>query len=94
MQRIEVSTYMQRRSHARSWRDQIVWVLLVLFAGGVAANAATPDDSAPRFRVIALAEPGGIHQPFVEAAKWIVAGIGSSLSRGFLCRWIERLLPM
>jgi uncharacterized protein len=72
MQRIEVSTYMQRRSHARSWRDQIIWVLLILFAGGVAANAAATDDPAPRFRVIALAEPGGIHQPFVEAAKiWL-----------------------
>ena len=35
------------------------------------AGAATPE-AQPRFRVVAIAEPGGIHLPFVEAAKvWL-----------------------
>ena len=33
---------------------------------------ATAQDNSPRFRVVALAEHGGIHQPFVDAAKvWL-----------------------
>jgi type 1 glutamine amidotransferase len=43
-----------------------------LAASAVNAKAATPDVDAPRFRVVAIAEPGGIHLPFVVAAKaWL-----------------------
>lgn len=36
------------------------------------AISAAPEAAAPRFRVVAIAEPGGIHLPFVEAAKiWL-----------------------
>ncbi len=35
-------------------------------------SAAAPRHAKPKFRVIALAEQGGIHQPFVDAAKiWL-----------------------
>lgn len=35
-------------------------------------NSAAAQQHEPKFRVIALAEPGGIHLPFVEAAKvWL-----------------------
>ncbi|MGB7465443.1 MAG: hypothetical protein WBW14_21290, partial [Candidatus Acidiferrum sp.] len=51
-----------------------VWLRLVLLGvgmlglGGLAAGQA----NAPRFRVVALAEHGGIHKPFVDAAKvWL-----------------------
>lgn len=45
-------------------------VLLLVAAAG--ARAATPDSAAPRFRVVAIAEVGGIHAPFVQAAKvWL-----------------------
>jgi type 1 glutamine amidotransferase len=47
--------------------------LLVLFLIGSAVSAAaTPKDADPAFRVVALAEPGGLHAPFVGAAKiWL-----------------------
>jgi hypothetical protein len=47
--------------------------LFVLFFACIGiAKAATPDASDPKFRVVALAESGGIHLPFVEAAKiWL-----------------------
>lgn len=36
------------------------------------ASAARAEAAAPRFRVVAIAEAGGIHAPFVEAAKvWL-----------------------
>ena len=44
--------------------------LLLVSAAG--ARAATPETGVPRFRVVAIAEAGGIHAPFVEAAKvWL-----------------------
>jgi len=51
-----------------------VWlgVSALLMAGAVRAVAATQENRAPRFRIVAIAEPGGIHAPFVEAAKvWL-----------------------
>jgi uncharacterized protein len=49
--------------------------LLLLFHGTAvlfSTNPAAAQQNAPRFRVIALAEHGGIHQPFVDAAKiWL-----------------------
>src|SRR3984957_9658054 len=33
------------------------------------ASASRAQDSGPRFKVVALAEAGGIHRPFVDAAK-------------------------
>jgi type 1 glutamine amidotransferase len=47
-----------------------VWLLalLMLFVTGTIAAQNVP----PKFRVIAIAEAGGIHQPFVDAAKvWL-----------------------
>jgi type 1 glutamine amidotransferase len=38
----------------------------------ISASASMAQDSKPRFKVIALTEPGGIHRPFVDAAKvWL-----------------------
>ena len=47
--------------------------LALLFAKGLAAPApSAAQDSGFRFRVLALAEHGGIHKPFVDAAKvWL-----------------------
>jgi type 1 glutamine amidotransferase len=46
-------------------------LLLALLFFGLAAGACAQEKT-PRFRVIALAEHGGIHKPFVEAAKvWL-----------------------
>lgn len=45
---------------------------LGLFLFSAFAGAATPNQPPTQFRVIALAEPGGIHQPFVDAATiWL-----------------------
>ena len=45
---------------------------MLAVASCIAGGAATAQDKAPRFRVIAIAEHGGIHKPFVDAAKiWL-----------------------
>jgi uncharacterized protein len=47
-------------------------LLLVALAFVALPTGARAQGKAPRFRVIALAEHGGIHQPFVDAAKiWL-----------------------
>jgi uncharacterized protein len=52
---------------------RFVMLLLIVAAGLIGQpNSAVGQEKAPRFRVIALAEHGGIHQPFVDAAKiWL-----------------------
>ncbi len=40
----------------------------LLLVSAVAAQTVNPASDAPRFRVVALAEAGGIHRPFVDAA--------------------------
>ncbi len=63
---------MQQRSHVRSMKNRILWSFAFLIFGLHAALAAPAEDQAPKFRVVALAEKGGIHQPFVDAAKiWL-----------------------
>ena len=63
---------MQQRMNS-SWRlHRIVWLLIAAIVVAAPARAAAPKPAAPQFRVIALAEAGGIHQPFVDAAKiWL-----------------------
>jgi len=47
-------------------------VLLTLALCGFAADVAFAQGSAPRFKAIAIAEDGGIHKPFVDAAQiWL-----------------------
>src|SRR5713101_5928244 len=47
-----------------------LWMLVLLALAPIHASAAR--NSKPQFRVVALAEHGGIHQPFVDAAKvWL-----------------------
>ena len=59
---------MQRRSHLFSLRQMTAKILVLFLITASAALAATP----PRFRVVALAEPGGLQAPFVVAAKiWL-----------------------
>jgi uncharacterized protein len=48
----------------------LLWVIVVLALAPLHTSWA--QDSKPKFRVVALAEHGGIHQPFVDAAKvWL-----------------------
>ena len=50
--------------HRCLWR---VTVFALIFT-----SASKAQDSKPRFKIIALAETGGIHRPFVDAAKvWL-----------------------
>ena len=47
-----------------------LWILALLSLVSINANAA--QESKSKFNVVALAEHGGIHQPFVDAAKiWL-----------------------
>lgn len=50
----------------------LLLVLLPSLAQVFLASPASPQTQTPAFRVIALAEHGGIHKPFVDAAKpWL-----------------------
>lgn len=62
-----------RLSNIGLWRSMaLAWAATLCLFPGARATAATPHSNAPRFRVVAIAEPGGLHAPFVEAAKsWL-----------------------
>src|ERR1700723_3691729 len=62
-------------------------LIAVLFALCAAAPIASGQQAAPRFRVIALAEKGGIHKPFVDTAKVWLAREGAP--DGFTVDYIE-----
>jgi hypothetical protein len=50
----------------------LAFALLPAFAAALVNHPVSAQSKAPRFRVIALAERGGIHKPFVDAAKiWL-----------------------
>ncbi|HXM96475.1 MAG TPA: ThuA domain-containing protein [Candidatus Dormibacteraeota bacterium] len=56
----------------RSWfpSHRALWILVLLSLASIDTSAA--QDSKSQFKVVALAEHGGIHQPFVDAAKvWL-----------------------
>src|ERR1700751_3453060 len=51
-----------------------VLALSVLAIGLCISSSAIAQEKAPRFRVVVLTEQGGIHKPFVDAAKeWLNA---------------------
>jgi type 1 glutamine amidotransferase len=53
-------------------RRAFLWMGMLVVSAAGAAGAAKPETAAPRFKVVAIAEAGGIHAPFVEAAKvWL-----------------------
>jgi hypothetical protein len=53
-------------------RRAVLWTGVLLLVSAAGAGAETHETAAPRFRVVAIAETGGIHAPFVEAAKvWL-----------------------
>jgi type 1 glutamine amidotransferase len=62
---------------------------LIALAWGahVFGAAATAQDVQPKFRVVAIAEKGGIHKPFVDAAKaWLAR---EAIADGFSIDYIE-----
>ena len=69
----------------RHARGACLWILFFGLSVGNTVLAAQSHD--PKFRVIALAEKGGIHTPFVEAAKaWLQQ---ESAADGFTVDYIE-----
>lgn len=57
---------------SRSWRRCRSCFLIAVLLFFILANAIIAQTSHPQFRVVALAEAGGIHRPFVDAAKvWL-----------------------
>lgn len=57
---------------SRSWLQSRRYFLVVVPVLLILASASTAQTSNPKFRVVALAEAGGIHRPFVDAAKvWL-----------------------
>ena len=69
--RIEVGMPMQHRSLTLLFRNSAMWLFMLLVCA-VTVRAAVPEQGTPKFRVVAIAEAGGIHKPFVDAAKvWL-----------------------
>jgi type 1 glutamine amidotransferase len=63
---------MQYKLPVRFFRKWFLCFLAMLLVSLGTARAAASESAAPKFRVIALAEPGGLHEPFVDAAKiWL-----------------------
>ena len=62
----------EMRMRMRSWKRGAALLGLAAVMAVCAASNVGGQEKAPRFRVLALAEHGGIHQPFVDAAKvWL-----------------------
>jgi hypothetical protein len=56
----------------QNWRPRILPILLFSLPVFLLGSFVEAQTKAPAFRVIALAEHGGIHKPFVDAAKvWL-----------------------
>jgi type 1 glutamine amidotransferase len=70
---------MRNRSCAR-------WLVVVLAMVFVPMSASA-QSKAPQFRIVALAEHGGIHQPFVDAAKVWLGKLG--IENNFALDYIE-----
>lgn len=69
----------------QSWTYALAAVLLV-------SGAALGQPSAPKFHVVAIAEAGGIHKPFVDAAKtWLAQ---EARADGFSIDYIENTEPI
>ena len=67
-----------------------LWVLLI--ASGVLPCPARAESPRPKFRVVAIAEAGGIHKPFVDAAKvWLAK---EAQADGFTIDYIENTDPI
>jgi uncharacterized protein len=60
----------KKHPYLRLYRAACLFIAAILCTTTI--SAAAPRHAKPKFRVIALAEAGGIHQPFVDAAKiWL-----------------------
>jgi len=63
---------MQCRSRFLSLRNVAAQLVVLFLMSSAAVIAAAPRHTEPSFRVLAIAEAGGIHKPFVDAAKiWL-----------------------
>lgn len=66
--------------------------LAVLFCAGARGWSQTKPSSTPKFRVVAIAEKGGIHLPFVQAAKVWLDDLAAK--DGFAVDYIEDTTPI
>ena len=73
----------ERNPFNKAWLRLVLLLVGMLALGGLVAGQA----NAPRFRVVALAEHGGIHKPFVDAAKVWLAKIATG--NNFTVDYIE-----
>jgi hypothetical protein len=76
---------LKRDSACRSVRSTLL--IAVAIAISIWCGVATAQQAQPKFKVIAIAEKGGIHQPFVDAAKvWLAH---EAIVDGFTVDYIE-----
>ncbi len=78
------------RFAARRCVPTLFFLVLVVFSMDTLAGFAFAQQ--PKFKVVAIAEKGGIHKPFVDAAKsWLAH---ESLADGFTVDYIENTDPI
>jgi uncharacterized protein len=75
-------------ARVRSGFSRIVPLCVALIVGLAAfTGALKAQTAAPKFRIVAIAEPGGLHKPFVDAAKiWLAQ---EAVTDGFTVDYIE-----
>jgi hypothetical protein len=60
------------RPPRRSLRFVVVWLLVLVVSSGLSVALLNAREKTPKFCVIAIAEHGGIHKPFVDRATiWL-----------------------
>jgi type 1 glutamine amidotransferase len=75
----------QEKRSFRLVRIACIWMLF--FVVGIGNGVLLAQSQRPKFRVIALAEQGGVHKPFVDAAKaWLQQ---ESAAQDFSVEYIE-----
>ena len=63
---------MSLRQYSRTWQLRMLSLCVLLSMTFAYAGILQAQEHHPKFRVIAIAEKGGIHKPFVDAAKiWL-----------------------
>ncbi|HEY4358930.1 MAG TPA: ThuA domain-containing protein [Acidobacteriaceae bacterium] len=76
----------------RLWNRGFIAGFLVLFMAGMGGTNVAAQRKQPSFKVLAIAEAGGIHKPFVDAAKvWLAS---EAKADGFTVDYIEDTRPI
>jgi hypothetical protein len=89
---MEIQTQMLHKFRALLWCPRALAFVAFLLAWAGTAGPMSAVETAPKFRVVAIAEKGGIHLPFVEAAKVWLNDLAAK--DGFVVDYIQDATPI